>query len=250
MKKIIALIGSRGANSNTAKLAGIVVDKIKESNPGKEFEYELLFPEQWNLKPCISCNNCFSRGFCVLDESDGMAGLKQKMFGADVVIMGSPVFAAHVSGDTKHLVDRLSMWLHTMPLIGKYGMVLSTTSNNNGDAVVDYLDRMASLMGLMVVVKFNAYVHAGQPMLSDAAALDALLQEPVKTLSEALFNGNRPTINDMLHLHYIFHSRMFNKQKKIAEKYPIFASGEAKLWEEQGYMPYGTIQELLEGLNK
>jgi len=245
MKKIISLIGSRAEKSNTARLAELVVGKLREANPSEGIENELLFPEQWGLKPCISCNNCFLRGFCVLDENDGMKQLKEKLVAADVVIMGSPVFATHVSGDTKHLIDRLSMWLHTMPLIGKYGIVLSTTSNNNGDAVTDYLGRMMEEMGLQIVLRLNAFVHKGEPMINDLPGLNALITEPVGILSNALFKGNRPPISATLAAYYAHKSRQISKIKKLAAQYPHFFTGECRLWEEQGYMPYSTIQELL-----
>ena len=244
MKKILTLIGSRSNKSNTVKIAEMAVNKIIENNPGENFEHELLKPEQWNLLPCISCNNCFSKGFCVNDEKDGMKALKAKLLDADVIIMGSPVFAAHVSGDAKHLIDRLSLWLHTMPLIGRYGITLSTTSGNNGDAVIDYLGRMMELMGLQVVMRLNAFVHMGDPLLHEKDKIRALMREPVRTLSDALFKGIRPTASELLRLHYIYQSSQYIKLKKFAELYPAFASGEQRVWEEQGYQPHKTIEDL------
>ena len=245
MKKIITLIGSRAEKSNTARLAEFFVGKLREVNTSEGIENELLFPEQWGLKPCISCNNCFTRGVCVLDENDGMKQLKEKLMASDVVIIGSPVFAAHVSGDTKHLIDRLSMWLHTMPLIGKYGIVLSTTSSNNGDAVTDYLGRMMEGMGLQIVLRLNAFIHKGEPMITDLQGLTALISEPASILSDALFRGIRPQVSETLAAYYAHQSLQYKKIKKLAANYPLFDSGERRLWEEQGYMPYATIQELL-----
>lgn len=51
-----------------------------------------------------SCGNCFQNGCCARDEQDGMGLLRRKMLEADLLIIGSPVFA----GYGEPLLDELS----------------------------------------------------------------------------------------------------------------------------------------------
>lgn len=59
----------------------------------------------------MGCSNCFSKTSCVLDKDDDMSMLKEKMINADLIILGSPVYAHHITGDLMIFIDWISYWL-------------------------------------------------------------------------------------------------------------------------------------------
>ena len=249
MKKIISLIGSRSKKSNTANLSNIFVENLCKKNPSEKFVYELIQPEQWNLLPCFSCNECFTKGFCANDRNDDMTSIKEKLLAADVIIWGSPVYAMHVSGDTKHLVDRLSMWTHTMPLIGKYGVTLSTASSNNGDKVISYLGDIMEYMGLQVIMQLNSFVRAGEPRIDRRDMLDELMSESIIKLSDALFKGVSLPVSERLRSYYSGQSKYYTYNKKMSKLYPeTIPNGKQLVWEKQGYQDFKVIDDLLKVL--
>jgi len=244
MINITSLIGSRSNKSKTAYLANMIVDNMQKTNPLEKIRHELIQPDKWNISPCISCNTCFKKGFCPVDEKDGINVLKEKLASSDLIIFGSPVYAWNVSGDMKHLIDRLSMWLHTMPLIGRFGIVISTTYSNGGDTVINYLCKMMEHMGLQVLLQLNSYTHNGEPNINDAEKLNTLMNDAILKLSKSLIEGVRPPFSDSLKAYYAYNSRRFTSEKEKLEVNNKTSTGELAHWEKQGYLPFRTIEEL------
>ena len=74
---------------------------------------------------------------------------------ADMIILGSPVYAHNVSGDMKILIDRISYWLHSMKLNKKYAAVISTTESNGHLTVIDYLEKIMCILGCKTLFEIN-----------------------------------------------------------------------------------------------
>ncbi len=154
MKKIVAYIGSRkGRNSNTYKFTENILNASKSKN--RDIDFEIVTPNDYVIKSCIGCGNCFINGTCVLDKTDEAGKLKEKLLGADMVIFASPVYAHNVSGDMKILIDRISYWLHTMKFNRKYAAVISTTDTNGQFTAISYLEKIMCFLGAKMVFKIN-----------------------------------------------------------------------------------------------
>jgi multimeric flavodoxin WrbA len=97
--------------------------------------------------PCLSCNNCFLKGNCVQDNNDSMGLIKEKILEADLIILGSPVFAHNVSGDMKTFIDRISYWLHVFRLANKKSITITTSASNGNINVNNYLSKILTMLG-------------------------------------------------------------------------------------------------------
>ncbi|WP_346064734.1 flavodoxin family protein [Lacrimispora amygdalina] len=249
-KSVIVLVGSRAEkNSNTGKLCVAFLDVLKKSaySQGSLIQSEILYPSDWNIMPCRSCGTCFRKGFCPLDQKDGMAMLKNKIRKSDGIIFASPVYAAAVSGDMKILVDRLAGWLHTMPLIGKTAGVFSTADSNNGDAVTSYLNKMVGLMGASIVISQNVFIHFGTLLLKDDELLNSVLKEGAVKFWEGM--GGKLEYNLEQEEYFHIQNLRFHKLLEIEQQYPGLSFGEKRIWEEQGYFKYNSLQEVIREKN-
>ncbi len=240
MKRITALIGTRSKKSNTQYLCELIVSVMNEHEHESDYEVEYIRPGDLDIKPCQGCSLCFRTGEC--PQKDDIDMLKEKLLSADYIILGSPVYAASVTSDMKLWIDRLSVWLHIMPLIGKRGAIVSTASGNNENSVIDYLERMALSFGIQLDYKYNVYVDAGS---------DVLLrnEDAVKKEIRTLLRKER-TVSETQENLFRYYNRRFSKMIEIGKKYPSLMTGESKLWEEQGYNKYDTINEVIAKLPK
>jgi len=83
---------------------------------------------------CISCLRCFveARGICA--HSEYTAPIREKLLWADLIILTSPVYSYHVSGQMKVFLDHFAnMWLVHRPeqaMFSKQGIVIATASGS------------------------------------------------------------------------------------------------------------------------
>lgn len=147
MKKIITILGTININGNTFK----TVENFLNLFSDEQFEKEIIFLSDYNIRICLGCNNCFFRGICPLDSQDDMPKIKKKLQEADIIILASPVYIRNISSLMKVFLDRIAYWTHLMKLKGKIGVVISTTAQSGIDEVTSYLFYLMSHLGITVV---------------------------------------------------------------------------------------------------
>jgi multimeric flavodoxin WrbA len=73
------------------------------------------------------------------------------MLRADGIVLGSPVYIDHVTGQMKVFIDRLADTIHYQKLFGKYGCAVSTTWISGGAQVVSYLNHVLNYLGVFTL---------------------------------------------------------------------------------------------------
>ncbi len=145
-------IGSRNPKSRIFQRMNPIIQSLKEEG----HDVEVVTPQEKLVKVCIGCTSCFKTGKCVLDldvePRDHMIELKRTMLQSDIIVFVSPTYAHNVSGDMKNIIDRLSYWLHLIPLAGKNGIAISFSDTNGAIKVSNYLEMMMNYMGINVVL--------------------------------------------------------------------------------------------------
>lgn len=228
---IYALIGSwAGQNSHTGQLCDKLAEELIRQT-GSSCQYIKKTADQWNIGFCRSCGQCFRTGFCPQTPIDGMQQICQEIQNADFLIIGTPVYAASLSGSTKNLVDRLSLWLHTMPLIGKVCAIITTTSTNHAEDCIPYLTEIFGLMGASVAAHGSAYVTSGHPLLTSADEIHDLAVSMASSMLEAV--GNPAYFTATQQLYFLKQNRRYRAIKELSGLFP--AVGELRCWERQGY---------------
>lgn len=142
-----------GERSKTAAFSARLAQVFTEiaEKEGLRVEYEQMTGADLRLNYCRSCESCFMKGVCPLDEQDDGALLKQKILDADIFFFGSPVYLWQMSGIAKTVLDRISYWAHRFELIGKPCAVFSTTDSSHGPEVAAELHKLLGFTGAVVV---------------------------------------------------------------------------------------------------
>lgn len=146
--KVFAIIGSmNGKHSREYQ----IIQKYFSAEKYKNADIKIVTANLLNIKFCTGCCSCFKTGICPLDSTDDMKNIKKDLLEADLIIMSSPVYAHHVSGFMKNLIDRLSYWTHTFHLIGKRIIVCTSTGSSGSEYVISYLKKIMSALGGIVL---------------------------------------------------------------------------------------------------
>jgi NAD(P)H-dependent FMN reductase len=107
--KILAIMGSPKGKGAGYRIVKMIEDRMKAMG---DVEFEYLFLQDVNLKPCIGCYTCMAKGEDKCPLKDDRAVIEQKLMTADGVILSSPVHVANVSGLMKNFMDRFAYANH------------------------------------------------------------------------------------------------------------------------------------------
>lgn len=239
MKKVFVLIGSRRKEGNTIKLA----KKITENLDRIDFKIEYAMPQDYIIKPCVGCNNCFINTKCSIQ--DDIELLQEKILNADVFMIASPVYLHYMTADLKLILDRLSWWAHTFRLQGKPVIVLSTCSSNGFTTVLEPLSNIITFMGGNVIATANAAELPNQ--INNEEWLDEVSQEISNRITK--FAYLPPQSNSSIEKVFSNSKILIAEQEKFSKNSNI-ELGEYKYWRETGMLKYGTFKDYLEATNK
>lgn len=140
MFNILAINSSR-RKKNTYK----IISQVKEILSEEAISVEIINLFDYDIKPCIGCENCLLKGNCLLN--DDVSRIMEKIKLSDGVILTSPVYMENVSGKLKVLIDRTCKWFHRPELYGKPILVIATTKGSGLKPTLSYLKRVVTQWG-------------------------------------------------------------------------------------------------------
>ena len=107
--KIIAIMGSPRGKGSGHKIVKMIEDRMKALG---DVEFAYLFLKDADLKQCIGCYTCMSKGEDKCPLKDDRPAIEQKLLAADGVILSSPMYVLNVSWLMKNFIDRFAYTNH------------------------------------------------------------------------------------------------------------------------------------------
>lgn len=212
--KILIINGSY-RKQNTFKL----LQRLELLLEGNEIDFCNI--SEFNIKPCVGCENCMRKGICPL--KDDAKVLLDKMVEADGIIIGSPIHLRQISGALKVLFDRACSWYHRSPIVGKPIYFVTTTQVTGSKNAVTYLKDLSVQWGT---------IYSGSLSKTLFNYDKPINKSDLKTFVTYLNKDNRikyrPSFKEVFE---------FNTQKVLAEEIlPL----DKVFWKEKGYLdsPY------------
>lgn len=234
MIRVFSFVGSCAGEASHTKalsdrLAAALSDRVESR--GERISYDCVTADMLRVSFCRSCNSCFSTGVCPLDATDDVGDLKNRLLEADIVLFGTPVYLAGMSGAAKCVLDRIAFWTHRLELAGKAGMALVTTSNNHGPEVEQRLRELLQFTGLAMPEGLCLQLHAAprldrpeeaEPRIAAAAGrlLDAL-DDPTTCLTsqqELYWKGLSLTTRRNMMRHYLYGEKVREETRVLDER--------------------------------
>lgn len=134
--KVLAFAGSPRRNGNSETLLDWVLAAMA-ADP--DVVVEKIPLTEAGINPCKGCNACQKLNKCV--QRDGMDAVHDKIIGADVIVLASPIFCMGIAAQAKMLIDRAQVftsrkYVLKLPVVpperkGKrLGVFLSTAGQN------------------------------------------------------------------------------------------------------------------------
>jgi len=189
MAKILGICGSPRKKGTTAALLAEVLRHCDGTS-------ETVHLADLTIGHCYGCLSCMkNRGVCV--RRDDMAGLIEKMFDADAMVIGTPNFYYCVSGLLKNMIDRTIAtsyvgvgeytgmeWHGWRPFVGKPCVFVICQAAFGGEMAEDTLQCFAEYSGMTPVGTLIASL--GGKTLDDFPEYRDEARQLAKKLNDAL----------------------------------------------------------------
>ena len=97
---VVAVVGSPRAAGNTSYLVDVALDELAR----RGLVVEKIMLGEYRVLPCEGHDECEDLAACPLDDDAGT--ILERMYGADGLILATPVYYEDVSGQMKIFIDR------------------------------------------------------------------------------------------------------------------------------------------------
>jgi multimeric flavodoxin WrbA len=204
--KIIAIMGSPKGKGAGYEIVRNIEDRMKTLG-GADFEY--IFLKDANLKPCIGCFNCVTKGEDSCPLKDDRAIIEQKLLEADGIILSSPVYVMNVSSLMKNFMDRFAYTNHRLRFFKQKGMMVV---NSGGSGLNEAIKSMEiALGGLDVVAKVGVGTPPWPQTENAVRKKEKQMDEAAARLHKAISDKTQkdPSINEYIR---------FRVQKTVSEE--------------------------------
>ena len=168
--KVIALNGSPKPKGNTWHALSQVCEVLEKEG----VETEILHVGNLDVKGCISCGRC-KDGYCI-HSNENLKDMIDKIFAADGLILGSPVYYAGIAGNFKSFLDRL-FYAGKGRLRLKVGASIAIPRRSGGVTTFDQLNNYFLISEMLVAPSYYwNVIHGGSPgeILGDTEGLSVL----------------------------------------------------------------------------
>jgi multimeric flavodoxin WrbA len=144
--KIVALLASpHGLRGNTARLLRHVLEGAEAE--GAKAQTVVLKGD--TVLPCRACDACHKKGHCT--QKDRFEQIKEKIQGADGLVLASPNYIFNVSAQLKAFMDRCCGVIHCMQFWGKYGASVVTSGGGGDEPIAGYMSHFLISTGIVPV---------------------------------------------------------------------------------------------------
>ena len=175
---VVAVVGSPRRDSNTAALVAAAVGELETAGAA----CETIALRDLTIAPCLAHDACADYAAC--PRADDAEGVLERVYAADCLILGTPVYYENVSAQMKAFIDRnLFPYSHDQWLRARaVGLVAVTAETGLQDAV----EALRRYVALSSEGEIPTYTCGGYASDAGEAAGDATLLSEARAMGRAL----------------------------------------------------------------
>lgn len=181
--KVIGFVGSPRKKGNT----DILVQQVLHGANAVGAETKIFYLNELNYKGCQGCNYCKTNINCRIE--DDMTYLYKEIAGADVIVIGSPVYMWQISGQTKLFLDRWYAFINSDYSVklkkGKKAVLVFSQGEPDRECFRKSFDDLASLLNIAGIETQDILVAPGFTE-AGAVAADKSIMRKAQTIGKQL----------------------------------------------------------------
>lgn len=137
------------------------LEEVSKTLSQEGIETEIIHVGNKDIRGCIACRQCKTKGKCVFDDLVNEVALKFNK--CDGIIIGSPVYFASANGTLVSFIDRL-FYSMTDDKTMKVGAAVVSCRRGGSTATFDEINKYFTISGMPVVSsQYWNMVHGNSP---------------------------------------------------------------------------------------
>jgi len=190
---------------------------LEKLNPNKVLEIDL---QKENLPYCAGCLNCVKKGIEFCPHSDQTLLLREKILEADTIIVASPVYILHMSGQLKTFLDHYpSLFLVHRPEKSMYKKQLIVVATAAGPACKQTLKEIKecfTFFGISRIYKMGIGVQADNYKTITLSKMKEIETKADKIVKKVNKNENSKKVSLKIRM-WFYISRIMQKKVKVSD---------------------------------
>jgi len=190
---------------------------LEKLNPNKVLEIDL---QKENLPYCAGCLNCVKKGIEFCPHSDQTLLLREKILEADTIIVASPVYILHMSGQLKTFLDHYpSLFLVHRPEKSMYKKQLIVVATAAGPACKQTLKEIKecfTFFGISRIYKMGIGVQADNYKTITLSKMKEIETKADKIVKKVNKNENSKKVSLKIRM-WFYISRIMQKKVKVTD---------------------------------
>ena len=182
--KILAIVSSPRPEGNSSYLVDIALEEVKKQ--GIEVEKVSLIEKR--IGWCLGHLDCGSQPVC-LQNQDDFAGIVDKLYSADGVLLSSPVYMGTISAMMKNFIERTRFKGNTIKMHARSVGVIAVASSTGIEDTLACLERFVTRRSSLPPERIHKVggkakkpgdAKANQELTHEAAELGQRMAEDLK----------------------------------------------------------------------
>ncbi len=183
--KVLAVIGSPRKQGDNAQIVRALVESAEQ----KGHQIRTVFVYDMNFKGCTACDACKDGRVEFCAQDDDFTRLVPEIVGSDCILLASPIYMGHITGEMKTFIDRWCCFFddefEVHHVMGKK-IVLVTTSAAPAAQFSSVSKYMKDMFGGFFKMTPVGQIHAGGLYGPDHAASLAEAMESARAIGASL----------------------------------------------------------------
>ena len=162
----IVMIHGQNHKGSTYMIAQELVDKISDRKRDVVEKTEFFLPADFD-EYCTGCYTCFQTDLSNCPHYQKLEPIKNAILDADLLILESPVYVYHATGQMMSLLDHFGTWwvIHRPEesMFKKRAVVLTTAAGGGMKSTLKDMADSLEMWGISKVYRYGVGVQASRP---------------------------------------------------------------------------------------
>ncbi len=210
---IVAVNGSPHAGMGNTTM---MIEMLRKPLAEEGFNLEMIYLSEKEINYCYGCGFCMEKGKCWIE--DDHRSIVNKLLSADGIVLGSPVYVLHVTGQMKTFLDRSLAYGHKPRPTWKPGLAVCVSAGLGETQTAEYLAGVHRVYGAFAVGRFTA-MAVGPGNFVGLEAVKTRANDLAHNLARAIKEKHRYPATDMDLRFYQFMGNLVGKYKDSVMKH-------------------------------